>query len=382
LSLYVVREEKLFAEWIIFRKTAGIMIISRTPFRISFFGGGTDYPAWYRQHGGAVLAATINKYCYLTCRYLPPFFEHPIRVVYSKIESCHKVDEIVHPSVRESLRYLKIERGMEIHHDGDLPGRSGMGSSSAFTVGLLHALHALQGQAVGKRQLAEESIHLEQEVLKETVGSQDQVCAAYGGVNRINFLPNGDFSVQPMTLPRERLKALNSYLMLFYTGIKRTASDVAASYVAVMEDRAALLNQMRDYVEQSCAILNSNQNLTAFGELLHQSWHAKRALSDRVSNARVDALYEEARKAGAIGGKLLGAGGGGFILLFVPPEKQSKVRKQFSRLIEVPFEFEFSGSQIIFFDMEEDFAKHDKARSKRHIEAFSELDAGAPGAST
>ena len=358
------------------------MIISRTPFRISFFGGGTDYPAWYRQHGGAVLAATINKYCYLTCRYLPPFFEHPIRVVYSKIESCHKVDEIVHPSVRESLRYLKIERGMEIHHDGDLPGRSGMGSSSAFTVGLLHALHALQGQAVGKRQLADESIHLEQEVLKETVGSQDQVCAAYGGVNRINFLPNGDFSVQPMTLSRKRLEALNCCLMLFYTGIKRTASDVAASYVAVMEDRAALLNQMRDYVDQSCAILNSNQDLTAFGELLHQSWHAKRALSAKVSNARVDALYEEARKAGAIGGKLLGAGGGGFILLFVPPEKQSKVRKQFSRLIEVPFEFEFSGSQIIFFDMEEDFAKHDKARSKRHIEAFSELDAGAPGAST
>jgi D-glycero-alpha-D-manno-heptose-7-phosphate kinase len=357
------------------------MIISRTPYRISLFGGGTDYPAWYRQHGGAVLAATINKYCYLTCRYLPPFFEHPIRVVYSKIESCHKIDEIVHPSVRESLRYLKMERGMEIHHDGDLPGRSGMGSSSAFTVGLLHALHALKGQAVGKRQLAEESIHLEQEVLKETVGSQDQVCAAYGGVNRINFLPNGDFSVQPMTLPRERLEALNSYLMLFYTGIKRTASDVASSYVAVMEDRAALLNQMRDCVDQSCAILGSKQDLTAFGELLHQSWQAKRALSAKVSNPRVDALYEEARKAGAIGGKLLGAGGGGFILLFVPPEKQSKVRKQFSRLIEVPFEFEFSGSQIIFFDMEEDFAKHDKARSKRHIDAFSELDTDAPGAS-
>jgi len=354
------------------------MIISRTPFRISFFGGGTDYPAWYRQHGGAVLAATINKFCYLTCRYLPPFFEHRIRVVYSKIESCQKVDEIMHPSVRESLRYLKIERGMEIHHDGDLPGRSGMGSSSAFTVGLLNALQALQGRAVGKKHLAEQSIHLEQEVLKETVGSQDQVCATYGGVNRISFLQNGDFTVQPMTLTQERLAELNSHLLLFYTGIKRTASEVASSYAAGMEERASLLTRMHDYVDQSCSILNSNQNLTAFGELLHQAWQAKRALSDKVSNSRVDALFDEARKAGAIGGKLLGAGGGGFILLFVPPEKQAKVRKQLNRLIEVPFEFEFSGSQIIFFDTEEDFAKHDKARSKRQIEAFCELDTGTP----
>jgi D-glycero-alpha-D-manno-heptose-7-phosphate kinase len=184
-----------------------------------------------------------------------------------------------------------------------------------------------------------------------------------------------------MTLTQNRLAELNAHLMLFYTGIKRTASEVASSYAAGMEERAALLTRMHDYVEQSCAILNSSQSLTAFGELLHQAWQAKRALSDKVSNSRVDALFDEARKAGALGGKLLGAGGGGFILLFVPPEKQAKVRKQFSRLIEVPFEFEFSGSQIIFYDMEEDFAKHDKARSKRHIEAFSELDANAPGAS-
>jgi D-glycero-alpha-D-manno-heptose-7-phosphate kinase len=357
------------------------MIISRTPFRISFFGGGTDYPAWYRQHGGAVLAATINKYCYLTCRYLPPFFEHRIRVVYSKIESCQRPEEINHPSVRETLRYLKMERGLEIHHDGDLPGRSGMGSSSAFTVGLLNALHALEGRAVGKKQLASESIHLEQDVLKETVGSQDQVCAAYGGVNRISFLQNGDFTVRPMTLKQERLRELNSHLMLFYTGIKRTASEVASSYAGGMDERASLLTRMHDYVEQSCAILNSSQSLTGFGELLHQAWQAKRALSEKVSNARVDALFDEACKAGALAGKLLGAGGGGFILLFVPPEKQAKVRKQLTRLIEVPFEFEFSGSQIIFFDTEEDFAKHDKARSKRQIEAFSELDANAPGAS-
>jgi D-glycero-alpha-D-manno-heptose-7-phosphate kinase len=350
------------------------MIISRTPYRISFFGGGTDYPAWYRQHGGAVLAATINKYCYLTCRYLPPFFEHRIRVVYSKIESCQKIDEISHPSVRESLRFLKVRRGMEIHHDGDLPGRSGMGSSSAFTVGLLNALHALHGRAVGKKQLATESIHLEQEVLKETVGSQDQVCATYGGVNRISFLPNGDFTVQPMTLAPERLVELNSHLMLFYTGIKRTASDVASSYAVSLDERATLLNKMRECVDQSCEILSSGQSLIPFGELLHQAWLAKRALSDKVSNAHVDTLFDEARNAGAISGKLLGAGGGGFILLFVPPERQNKVRKQLSRLIEVPFEFEFSGSQIIFFDVEEDFSRHDQARSKQKIQAFRELE--------
>lgn len=350
------------------------MIISRTPFRISFFGGGTDYPTWYREHGGAVLAATINKYCYLTCRYLPPFFEHRIRVVYSKIEDCHKIDEIQHPSVRETLRFLKIKRGVEIHHDGDLPGRSGMGSSSAFTVGLLNALHGLKGEAIGKKQLAEESIRLEQEILKETVGSQDQVCATYGGVNRVSFLQNGDFSVQPMTLLPERLVELNSHLMLFYTGIKRTASNVASSYVAGMAERASLLHKMRDCVDQSCEILNGKGDLIPFGKLLHEAWLAKRALSDKVSNARVDGFFDDARKAGAIGGKLLGAGGGGFILLFVPPEKQAKVRKTFSRLIEVPFEFEFSGSQIIFFDIEEDFAKHDRDRDKRQVEAFRELE--------
>jgi D-glycero-alpha-D-manno-heptose-7-phosphate kinase len=350
------------------------MIISRTPYRISFFGGGTDYPAWYRQHGGAVLAGTINKYCYLTCRYLPPFFEHRIRVVWSRIEMCQTVDEIVHPSVRETLRYLGIERGMEIHYDGDLPGRSGMGSSSAFTVGLLHALHALKGRIAGKKQLATESIHLEQEILKETVGSQDQVCAAYGGLNKISFLSNGEFSVQPMTLTNERMEDLNSHLMLFYTGIKRTASDVASSYVASIEERATLLQRLREYVEQSSAILNSGQDIIGFGELLHQAWLAKRSLSQMVSNPKVDALYGEAREAGAVSGKLLGAGGGGFMVLFVPPKRRAAVRKRLNKLINVPFRFEFSGSQIIFFDREEDFARHDRERSRQQLESFSELD--------
>ena len=348
------------------------MIISRTPYRISFFGGGTDYPAWYRRHGGAVLAATINKYCYLTCRYLPPFFEHRTRVVYSKMEMVQSLDELVHPSARETLRFLKMDRGVEIHHDGDLPGRSGMGSSSAFTVGLLHALYALKGQIVGKRHLARESIHLEQDILQETVGSQDQVCAAYGGVNRINFFPNGDFSVQPMTVSQERLEELNSHLMLFYTGIKRTASQVASSYVTKMEKRAALLDKMRDCVDKSCEILSSKKDLAEFGELLHETWLAKRALSNKVSNAEVDSLFAEARANGASGGKLLGAGGGGFVLLFAPPKRQARIKRYFKGLIQVPFKFEFGGSQIIFFDREEDFAKHDRARSRRSITPFRE----------
>jgi len=350
------------------------MIISRTPYRISFFGGGTDYPTWYRQHGGAVLAATINKYCYLTCRYLPPFFEHKLRVMYSKIEECRTLDEVKHPSARETIRFLKIDRGLEVHHDGDLPGRSGMGSSSSFTVGLLHALHGLQGRIVGKQRLATEAIHLEQEVMKETVGSQDQVCAAYGGVNQINFLQNGDFTVQPMTLSQARLDELNSHLMLFYTGIKRTASNVASSYVVSMEAKAAQLRRLREYVDRAVGILNSGADLIRFGELPHQAWLAKRELSDKVSNASVDTLYEEARAAGAIGGKLLGAGGGGFMLLFVPPDKQAKVRRQFKRLLQVPFEFEFSGSQIIFFELEEDYAKYEKERARRKIDAFRELE--------
>ncbi len=357
------------------------MIISRTPFRISFFGGGTDYPAWYRQHGGAVLAGTINKYCYLTCRYLPPFFQHRMRVAYSTIEEVRTIDEIKHPSARETLRFLNMARGVEIHHDGDLPGRSGMGSSSAFTVGLLNALYALQGRAVGKRQLATESLHIEQEMLQEMVGSQDQVCAAYGGLNRISFLTNGEFLVQPMTLTHARMDELTSHLMLFYTGIKRTAASVATSFVPSITERSSLLNTMRGCVDKGCDILNGTGDIAPFGGLLHEAWQAKRALSDKISNAQVDAAYDAARSAGALGGKLLGAGGGGFLLFFAPPSKHAKIKKQLGKLIHVPFKFEFGGSSVIFHELEEDYSAHDKARETQQIEAFRELDANAPGAS-
>lgn len=349
------------------------MIISRTPFRISFFGGGTDYPAWYRKHGGAVLAATIDKYCYITCRNLPPFFEHRYCVIYSKMEYCQTVNEIAHPAVREVLRYLNYERGLEIHHDGDLPARSGMGSSSAFTVGLLHALYALKGQISSKKQLAAESIHIEQELLKETVGSQDQVLAAYGGLNQIAFLPNGEVSVQPVTISPDRMKELNSHLMLFYTGIKRTASNIAESYVNGIEDRKRQLRIMKDMVDESVSILNSDQDLTGFGELLHEAWQAKRSLSSSVSNREVDEIFELAMSAGALGGKLTGAGGGGFLLLFVPPALQKQVREKLNKLIYVPFKFEFSGSQIIFFDQEEDYSEEEKVRAGQAVEPFREL---------
>jgi D-glycero-alpha-D-manno-heptose-7-phosphate kinase len=349
------------------------MIISRTPFRISFFGGGTDYPAWYRQHGGAVLASTIDKYSYITCRYLPPFFDYRICLMYSKTEYCRTVDEIAHPAIREALRYLKVERGVEIHHDGDLPARSGMGSSSTFTVGLLHALHALNGQMVGKPQLAEESIYIEQEVLKETVGSQDQVLAAYGGLNHVSFMPNGEISVRPVTVPVDRMKELNSHLMLFYTGIKRTASSVADSYVNGIDERRRQLRLMKDLVDESISVLNGGGDLIPFGKLLHEVWATKRSLSPKVSNSYVDELYDAAVAAGAVGGKLTGAGGGGFLLVFVPPSRQANVKEALKKLIHVPFRFEFSGSQIIFYDVEADYSAEERARENQAIEAFREL---------
>jgi D-glycero-alpha-D-manno-heptose-7-phosphate kinase len=350
------------------------MIISRTPFRISFFGGGTDYPVWYQRHGGAVLSTTINKYCYITCRYLPPFFEHRFRLVYSKIENCMRVDEIVHPAVREVLRYLKIERGLEIHHDGDLPARSGMGSSSSFTVGLLHALYGLQGLMPSKAQLAEESIFIEQQCLKETVGSQDQMSAAHGGFNHIIFHPNKEISVQAMSLSHERVQELNSHLMLFYTGIKRTASNIAQSFVQDIERRRGQLLIMRDMVDESINILNSGQDIRGFGKLMHASWLAKRSLSTQISNDYLDDLYDAASQAGAIGGKLTGAGGGGFLLLFVPPSDQTKVCQKLEKLLYVPFKFEFSGSQIIFLDRQEDYADLEKARQFQKIQPFRELE--------
>jgi D-glycero-alpha-D-manno-heptose-7-phosphate kinase len=349
------------------------VIISKTPYRVSFFGGGTDYPSWYRAHGGAVLATTINKYCYINCRYLPPFFEHRIRLVYSKTEICQHAREIQHPAARAVLEYLAMDRGLEIHHDGDLPARSGIGSSSSFTVGLLHALYALKGCMPSKRQLATESIHIEQEVLRESVGSQDQVMAAYGGFNYVAFAQDGEVTVRPVTLPADRLAELERHLMLFFTGVNRTASGVASSYVHDLGAKERQLRRMREMVEEGLEIL-ADRPLELFGELLHEAWCEKRSLSDKVTNGHVETIYEKALSAGAIGGKLLGAGGGGFLLLFVPPGRRRSVSAALHGLIDVPIAFERKGSEIIYFDREEDYEEEDYARMVRPIHPFKELE--------
>lgn len=328
------------------------MIVSKTPFRISFFGGGSDYPAWSSRHGGLVLGTTIDKYCYASCRFLPPFFEHRIRVVYSRIELCQTLEEILHPAVREVLRFLGISQGIEIHHDADLPARTGIGSSSSFTVGLLHACRALKGEIVSRRELMEQAIRLEQDVMKENVGSQDQVFAAYGGFQTIEFRTDGAIDLQPVTLPRERLEALERHLMLFYTGVSRTASEVAAGVIQGLAGRREEITTLCDYVRQALGILRGGGDLRPFGQLLHDGWQLKRRLSDGVSTPGIDSLYGTARAAGAIGGKLLGAGGGGFFLLFVPPDRQSEVRRALANLLHVPFRFSLTGSQIIVHEPE------------------------------
>jgi D-glycero-alpha-D-manno-heptose-7-phosphate kinase len=350
------------------------MIITRTPFRISLFGGGTDYPGWYREHGGAVLSTTIDKYCYINARYLPPFFEHQFRVVYSQIESTNKIEEIEHPSVRATLNYLNLQRGVEIHHDGDLPARSGMGSSSSFTVGLLNALHALQGHMATKEQLANESIMVEQDLLKENVGSQDQVNAAYGGFNHIAFHTSGEISVRPVIIPPDRQDELTSHLMLFYTGIKRTADKVAGEYITSLEAKRRQLRILRDMVEEGLSILCGRRPIKEFGELLHEGWLAKQSISDKISNAAIAKAYNAARDAGAIGGKITGAGGGGFMLLFVPPQDQPAVREKLSNLLHVPFQFEKSGSQVIFYDRDQDYSAAEADNKSRNLDQFRELD--------
>jgi D-glycero-alpha-D-manno-heptose-7-phosphate kinase len=357
------------------------MIISRTPYRISFFGGGTDYPSWYRRHGGQVIATTIDKYCYISARYLPPFFEHNFRIVYSRIENCQTIDEIEHPAVRECLRYFQLEQGLEIHHDGDLPARSGLGSSSSFVVGLLHALHALKGNIPGKERLAHEAIHMEQVRLKETVGCQDQVMAAHGGCQRVEFLADGEIRVTPLTLHPERLAALNSHLMLFFTGIKRTAATIAESYASDVQSVEKQLRSMASMVDEAFRILAGNSDLAAFGKLLHEAWRAKRSLSKQVSNRVIDEIYATARSAGALGGKLLGAGGGGFMLLFADPADHERIREKLARLVHVPFRFERAGSRIIFFDPGEDYTAQSRLRLIRPVEAFQESTGVLVGAS-
>ena len=326
------------------------MIITRTPFRISFFGGGTDYPAWYRSHGGSVLATTIDKYCYITCRRLPPFFEHRHRIVYSRIETVARNEDIEHPAVRAVFNWANITEGLEIHHDGDLPARSGLGSSSAFTVGLTHALYGLRGRMASQRELAQDAIHIEQDLIRENVGSQDQVSAAFGGLNRIDFHRDDTFSVAPVILPASRREELQKHLMLCFTGFARTADAIAKSKIDNMKNREKELTRMGEMVDEAIAILMSgNTSVEEFGRLLEESWKYKRSLSDKVSTPEIDAMYEQAIRAGALGGKILGAGGGGFMLLFARPEDRLAIREKLKGLVHVDFKFESSGSRVVLY---------------------------------
>lgn len=323
------------------------MIIVRTPYRVSFFGGGTDYPAWYEHHGGAVVAATIDKYCHVALRWLPPFFPFRHRICWRVVEDVNEVSEIKHPAVRACMQRLRIERGLELNHLGDLPARSGLGSSSAFTVGLLNALHTLQGEPKTHDELACEAVDVEQLMLRETVGVQDQIECAYGGLNEITINRDSSYRVKRVLIQGERQGELQAHLMLFFTGFQRFSSDIAADQIAHVERNEAQLRQIAAMLPQAVKIMEGRGRLDAFGELLHDAWLLKRGLSKLISTDEIDAIYAAARGAGALGGKLLGAGGGGFMLLFVKPADRSAVRKALGRLVEIPFNFEVLGTHVI-----------------------------------
>jgi D-glycero-alpha-D-manno-heptose-7-phosphate kinase len=330
------------------------MIISRAPFRISFFGGGTDYPAWYRENGGAVIGVSINKFCYITCRFLPPFHAYKYLVRYYRREEAQTLDEIQHPAVRECIRFLGLDKGVDLVHHADLPARSGLGSSSTFTVGLLHALFALKHEMATKRQLAVHAIEIEQNVIGENVGSQDQTLAAFGGLNRIEFGGPHEIQVKPLILAPERLDALESHVMLFFTGFARTASEVAGAQIAQISRKAGELRKMMELTEQAEALLtDSKRPMADFGRLLDEQWGLKRRMSELVSSPDIDRIYEAGLHAGAIGGKLLGAGGGGFMMFFVEPESRPRVLEAMKGLLHVPVRFDYLGSQIIYFSKDD-----------------------------
>lgn len=327
------------------------MIITRTPYRISFFGGGTDYPAWYKKHGhGAVLSTTINKYCYINCRHLPPFFRHKYAINYSKRELTKDIESIKHPSVRESLNLVNPKTGIELTYAGDLPKMSGVGSSSAFTVGFLNALYALNGEMKTKRDLALNAIHVEQKLIRENVGSQDQVSASFGGLNRIEFGGPQEIIVNPVIIGDERLDQLRCNLMMFFTDLSRDGTKIAKNWIKNTDQNKSYLKNMLAMVDEGQNILtNKNRNLDDFGKLLHKGWEIKKKLANNITNTKIDSMYEQALKNGALGGKLLGAGGGGFILFYAPQEAQQKIKEIFKKFIYVPFKFDSLGTQIIYY---------------------------------
>lgn len=328
------------------------MIICRTPTRISFFGGGTDYPNWYMDNGGEVLSTSINKYSYITIRYLPKFFDYKFRIRYFKTEETQTVHEIKHPSVRECALFLNLESGFEIAHNSDLPAGSGLGSSSTFTVGMLHSIHALQNYMPTKRELAMSAIHVEQNLIGEAVGSQDQVAAAWGGFNRIQFSSENTFEVDPIIIGKERLIELQNNLLLCFTGFARSAPEIASYQIKETPSRRRELTEMQSLTREAFTVLRRADSLNDFGKLLDTQWKIKKSLTSRITNPIIDEIYEAGIEAGALGGKLLGAGGGGFMLFYAPPSKHNAIKDKLKDKLFVPFRFENTGSKIVYFSHE------------------------------
>ena len=323
------------------------MIISKTPYRISFFGGGSDYPEWYNDFGGTVLSTTINKYLYITCRELPGFFDHKYRIVWSKIENVKKIEQIKHQAIKKILKHYKYNKGLEIHYDGDLPARSGMGSSSSFVVGLINALFKMNNKVLNKKDLAKKSLFIEQKIMNEVVGSQDQIAAAYGGFNRIVFQKNNLFKLKKIKT-NKNLRLLEDNLILIYTSINRTAHHIASSYVKnLTSTKKNYINEIINHVEEGQKIIEKG-NIDDFGRLLNSAWEVKKQLGKSITNNKINDLYDYALKNGALGGKILGAGGGGFLLLYMKKKDRIKFLNKNKKIINIPFKFSNTGSEIIF----------------------------------
>ena len=324
------------------------MIITKTPFRMSFFGGGTDMPEFFNKHGGAVLSTTFDKYCYVNVRHLPRFFEYSSELSYAKIERVNSVNDIQHPAIREAMKMLDL-REIRLTYEADLPARTGLGTSSSFAVGMLSAFHSLKGRYAGKRQLADEAIYLERTLCGEAGGIQDQIAAAYGGLNCIKFTSEGYF-VEPVIIAQERKKELNKRLMLFFTGFSRYSSEIQVATRQTIHQKTDQLLEMYQLVNVAKTILESTTtDLDEFGHLLDLTWNLKRQTGSKISTDVIDELYKRALSAGALGGKLLGAGGGGFLLFYTSPERQDSVRKALAGLMEVPFQFENAGTQVLYY---------------------------------
>ena len=328
------------------------MVITRTPFRMSFFGGGTDFEGFYNEHGGSVLSTTFDKYCYVTVRHLPRFFDYKTHLTYSKEEKVNATEEIKHPAIRNAMKMLDMHE-IRLVYDSDLPARSGLGTSSSFAVGMLGAFYALKGQYAGKKRLADDAIRLERVLCAEAGGIQDQIAASFGGLNRIDFF-RGGYTVNPVIISPERKRELNSRLLLFFTGTSRFSSDIQKETEKSMKDKTQELIEMRQLVGEAERILTDRtRSLDEFGRLLDHTWRLKRGISSGISTGPIDEQYGRAMKAGALGGKLLGAGGGGFLLFYVPKEKQGSVKAALSGQLHVPFAFESEGTKIAVYEAEE-----------------------------